>query len=302
MIPNDPPLLTSQVPGLEPVYCGKVRDVYDVGSGRLLLVATDRLSAFDYVLPTGIPGKGRVLTALSNFWFARLLPQLGVVSQASGQSVSDVVSDRIALTALEGRSVVARAATPLRLEAVVRGYVTGSGYLEYRRTGAISGVSLPPGLVDGARLGEPIFTPTTKAPKGQHDAPMTFDEVVALIGRPLATQVREVSLALYSAASRHAEARGILIADTKLEFGLIDGELALIDELLTPDSSRFWPKDRWTPGQPQQSFDKQIVRDWLLASCWDRSTPPSELPPDIVRRTALKYREVLDRLTGPARA
>ncbi len=274
---------------------GKVRDIYDVGEGRLLLVATDRISAFDVVLPNPIPDKGRVLTGLSLFFFERTRDLVGnhLVS-ADRRDFPGPFRDE---PALAGRSMLVRRARVIPVECVARGYLSGSGWAEYRETGRVCGVRLPPGLVESARLPEPIFTPTTKAREG-HDLPLTFDETVELVGRGLAERLRELTIALYERGARIALERGIIVADTKLEFGFADGELVLVDEALTPDSSRFWPLQGYRPGRPQPSFDKQYVRDWLDASGWDREPPPPELPPEVVERTAEKYREAYGRITG----
>ncbi|GIW40911.1 MAG: phosphoribosylaminoimidazole-succinocarboxamide synthase [Candidatus Binatia bacterium] len=290
-------LFSSDIPSLPLLFRGKVRDVYDLGD-RLLIVATDRISAFDVVLPTPIPEKGRILTQLSNFWFARtssILP-----NHLLDEPLERVVPDPEARAQLEGRAVVVRKARPLKVEAIVRGYLSGSGWKDYQRTGEVCGIRLPKGLRESERLPEPIFTPSTKAPQGQHDENISFDEAAAILGRELAEQVRRRSLEIYAAAARWAESRGLIIADTKFEFGLVDGELVLIDELLTPDSSRFWAKDTYEPGRPQPSFDKQFVRDYLDSIGWDHKPPAPELPPDIVQQTAAKYREALERLTRGA--
>ncbi len=289
------PITESSIPGLVLGYRGKVRDVYDLGD-RLLIVATDRLSAFDVVLPTAIPGKGWILTQLSNFWFeqtAQLLP-----NHLLSTSVADVVRDAETARLLEGRAVVTRKAEPLRIEAVVRGYLAGGGWSEYQRTGRVSGVALPPGLRESDRLPEPIFTPSTKAPKGQHDEPISFDEAAAIIGGARAEAVRDASLRLYRFAAERAAERGLLLADTKFEFGLVGDDLIFIDEALTPDSSRYWDAAEWAPGRSQPSFDKQIVRDWLLDSGWDKQPPGPELPPEVAQRTADRYYEAFRRLTG----
>lgn len=286
---------TEWMKGRPPTYSGKVRDLYDFGS-LLLMVASDRLSAFDVILPTPVPEKGAILTQLSSFWFEKTA---GVVENHLSQvPLSELVPDADDRARLAGRSVVVKKTQPLKVEAVVRGYIAGSGLSEYRRTGAVSGISLPPGLVEGDRLAEPIFTPSSKAPVGEHDEPMTFDETVALLGGPLAEQVRETSLALYRAGAAWAESRGILLADTKFEFGLLDGRLVVIDEMLTPDSSRFWPADSYAPGGPQPSFDKQFVRDYLLGLQWDKTPPGPVLPEAVVAATRARYVEAYERLTG----
>jgi phosphoribosylaminoimidazole-succinocarboxamide synthase len=274
---------------------GKVRDIYDAGDAGLILVASDRISAFDVVLPNPIPDKGRVLTGLSLFWFER---------------TADLVANHL-LTAewtrfplpfgddpeLSGRAMLVRRADVVPVECVARGYLSGSGWKEYQQRGSVCGVMLPPGLVESDRLPEAIFTPTTKAAEG-HDMPLTLDETAALIGRGLAEKLKELSLTIYERAAGVALERGIILADTKFEFGFCDGELILIDEVCTPDSSRFWPADRYQPGHGQPSFDKQLVRDWLDASGWDHEPPPPELPAEVVARTAATYREAYERITG----
>ena len=274
---------------------GKVRDVYDAGEDRLLLVATDRLSAFDVVLPDPIPDKGRVLTGLSSFWFER-----------TGDLVGNHVlsSDRTSFPhpfsgepALSGRAVLVRRAEVVPIECVARGYLAGSGWTQYRERGSVCGVALPTGLVESDRLPEPIFTPTTKAAAG-HDLPLTPAEAIDLAGLGLYEALKERTLRIYERLAETAAARGILVADTKLEFGFAGGELTLIDEVGTPDSSRFWPADAYRPGGPQPSFDKQYVRDWLDASGWDREPPPPSLPADVVAGTAARYREAYERITG----
>jgi phosphoribosylaminoimidazole-succinocarboxamide synthase len=278
------------VTGLEHLAAGKVRDMYTGPDGLLLVVASDRISAYDQVLPTPIPDKGRVLTALSVWWFERLsdLVPHHLVS----------VDDPAIPAGWRGRAMLVRRLEMLPIECVARGYLTGSGLGSYRQTGAVCGVPLPPGLVDGSRLPEPVFTPTTKAPVGAHDEAMTFGEVEAVVGPERAAQLRELTLAVYRRAAGIAAARGILLADTKLEFGLdAEGVLTLGDEVLTPDSSRWWPADRWQPGRPQPSYDKQFVRDWLSAH-WDRQGEPPPLPAEIVEQTRARYVEAYERITG----
>ena len=276
------------------VHSGKVRDLYAVGEDQLLLVASDRLSAYDVVLPTTVPDKGAVLTGLSLWWFEQL---------------ADVVQNHV-LTAdlvpalgswaaeLRGRAVLVQRLEMVPVECVARGYLTGGGLADYASTGTVCGVALPPGLVDGSRLDLPVFTPTSKAPVGEHDLPMTYDEVSALVGPDLARGLKDVTLAVYARGSAVAEASGILLADTKVELGLLAGELVLGDEVLTPDSSRFWPAASWSPGRPQPSYDKQYVRDWLTTTGWDRTSPGPELPAEVVERTREKYVEAYERLTG----
>jgi phosphoribosylaminoimidazole-succinocarboxamide synthase len=272
---------------VELLHSGKVRDVYADGDD-LLLVASDRVSVYDVVLPTPIPGKGAVLTALSLWWFDRL---------------ADVVPNHV-LSAVDvpaeftGRAVRCRRLAMLPVECVARGYLTGGGLTEYQATGAVSGVPLPAGLVDGSRLPEPIFTPSTKATLG-HDEPLPYDGVVALVGAAVAARLRELTLSLYERGAEIAGANGIIIADTKLEFGTTPaGELLLADELLTSDSSRFWPVEDWQPGRPQTSFDKQVVRDWTVATGWDKRSPGPDLPPDVVALTQSRYAEAYERITG----
>ncbi|HEX4591939.1 MAG TPA: phosphoribosylaminoimidazolesuccinocarboxamide synthase [Gemmataceae bacterium] len=288
-----PALFRSDIPGL-PCRRGKVRDVYDFGD-RLVIVATDRLSAFDWVLPTPIPGKGRLLTQLSLFWFDRLaVPNhlLNTDLAEMGRPFADRAEE------LAGRTMLVRKANVVPFECVVRGYLAGSGWAEYRRSGKVCGVSLPPGLRESERLPEPIFTPATKAEAG-HDENVHFDVMAGRVGGELAGDLRNRSLDVYGRAARHAAERGIILADTKFEWGLLpDGSVILIDEVLTPDSSRFWPADQYRVGSRPPSFDKQFVRDWLEASGWDKQSPPPELPVEIVERTAAKYQEAFDRLTA----
>jgi phosphoribosylaminoimidazole-succinocarboxamide synthase len=286
----------SALASLPLVHRGKVRDTYAVDSGHLLIVTSDRISAFDVVMAEPVPGKGRILNALSDFWFAQLA-SIGP-NHLTGIDPCSVVApherDRVA-----GRSVVARRLQPIPVEAVVRGYLAGSGWSEYTAGGSVCGVALPPGLQQAQKLPAPIFTPAHKAELGAHDENITFEEMGARIGADLAGRIRDFSLRLYEAAAAHAAARGVLIADTKFEFGLdADGTLRLMDEVLTPDSSRFWPADRYAVGGSPPSFDKQFLRDWLLAQPWDHAPPPPTLPPDIIARTAERYREALLRLTG----
>lgn len=284
-------------PGLSLRGRGKVRDIYDVGD-KLLIVATDRLSAFDVVLPTPIPDKGRVLTQLSLYWFEKLA---GVVPH----HVITATDFRGELApyaeALEGRSMLVRRTEPLPVECVVRGYIAGSGWKDYQKSGAICGIPIPAGLGESEKLPEPIFTPSTKATTG-HDENISFEQTVRTIGRPLAEKIRDVSLELYSRAAEYAAARGIIIADTKFEFGMLDGQLIWIDEALTPDSSRFWPASQYQPGAVQQSFDKQYVRDYLERIGWNKQPPAPALPADVIAATREKYREAYQRITGHALA
>lgn len=279
--------------GLKLFARGKVRDIYEFGD-RLLLVATDRLSAFDVILPTPIPDKGRVLTQLSLFWFQQLA---GVVPNhvISGEDLPKELDPY--LDQVRGRSMLVRRTDPIRVECVVRGYLSGSGWKEYQRSSSVCGIALPPGLIESARLPEPIFTPATKAESG-HDENISFERVVEELGRERSEQIREISLELYSRAAEYAEQRGIIIADTKFEFGVLNGELVWIDEALTPDSSRFWPADQYAPGGAQPSFDKQYVRDYLERIRWSKQPPAPELPADVVAATTAKYRDAYLRLTG----
>jgi len=290
------PLAETSIKSLQFLHSGKVRDLYVIDAQRLLVVQTDRLSAFDVILPDPIPGKGEVLTALSTFWFHRLAKVIRnhLLPDDPLEVVAPAERDQVA-----GRAMVVRRLTPLMVEAVVRGYVAGSGWKDYQATGAICGVSLPAGLAQAAQLPQPIFTPASKAPKGQHDENITYETVEQTIGVALAAQVREVSLALYREAAAHALARGIIIADTKFEFGTdASGALWLIDEALTPDSSRFWPVAEYREGISPPAFDKQFVRDWLESVHWNKRPPAPALPPDILAKTAAKYGEALRLLAG----
>jgi phosphoribosylaminoimidazole-succinocarboxamide synthase len=279
---------------------GKVRDVYAASEDRyLLIVASDRISAFDHVLPNPIPGKGNILTRLSNFWFDQtreLIANHIVDAEPNLEGWED--DGRWRRGQLAQRSVLVKKAQPLPIEAIVRGYLVGSGWKEYQKIRSVCGIELPGGLVEADRLPEPIFTPSTKADQGAHDENISFDQAANLVGREMAEKVRGISLRLYSFAADFAKKRGIIIADTKFEFGLIDGELTLIDEILTPDSSRFWPGDTYRPGESPPSFDKQYVRDYLESIRWDKKPPVPELPEEVVSRTAEKYKEALRRLTG----
>jgi len=293
-----PPLLRTSLLGVKLWRRGKVRDVYDLGD-RLLVVATDRVSAFDVVLPTGIPGKGVILTQMSLFWF-RLLEDV-VPNHVLSADVDDFPAGlRTFREQLEGRSMIVLKTEALPVECVVRGYIAGSGWKDYRTAGAVCGIALPAGLVESERLEPPIFTPATKAEMG-HDENVSFETMETTVGRERAAEVRRVSLEIYSRARAHAEARGIILADTKFEFGVRDGRLMWIDEALTPDSSRFWPRDQYAPGRSQPSFDKQFVRDFLETLDWDKQPPGPELPPDVVARTVEKYVEAFERLQGEAR-
>ena len=279
---------------------GKVRDVYAASDdGYFLIVASDRISAFDHVLPNPIPGKGNILTRLSNFWFDQtreLIANHIVDMEPNLEGWED--DGRWRRDQLAQRSVLVKKAQPLPIEAIVRGYLVGSGWKEYQKSRSVCGIELPGGLVEADRLPEPIFTPSTKAEKGAHDENISFNQAANLVGREIAEKVRDISLRLYSFATDFAKTRGIIIADTKFEFGLIDDELVLIDEILTPDSSRFWPGDTYRPGESPPSFDKQFVRDYLESIRWDKKPPVPELPEEVVTRTAEKYEEALRRLTG----
>ena len=281
-----------QLPGWELLRRGKVREVYASGD-RALLVASDRLSAFDCVLPDPIPGKGEVLTALSAFWFQRLdfVPNHFITADPKAFP-ADLKNFAVELS---GRATLVRRTKPLPVECIVRGYLAGAAWEEYRERGTVGGHEVPRGLREASKLPQPLFTPTTKAASG-HDEPITWEQCRSLLGDDLAHQVREESLEVYEHGRAHAEHAGVIIADTKLEFGLVDDELLLIDECLTPDSSRFWPADQWEPGVHPPSFDKQFVRDWLLQSGWNRQPPAPHLPPDIIAQTAAKYREAYERL------
>ncbi|MBW1741335.1 MAG: phosphoribosylaminoimidazolesuccinocarboxamide synthase [Deltaproteobacteria bacterium] len=283
-------------PDLNLLRQGKVRDIYDLGDA-LLMVATDRISAFDVVMPTPIPGKGRILTQMSRFWFEMMegiIPNhLITADVAQFPEVCHPYVDMI-----RDRSMLVRKAEPLSVECIVRGYLSGSGWKSYLESGEVCGITLPEGLKESDRLPEPLFTPSTKADMGAHDENISFKQVEDLLGQDLAAQLKDVSMAIYKKAVAFAAPRGIIIADTKFEFGLIDGELTLIDEILTPDSSRFWPEDTYRPGRPQKSFDKQYVRDYLLSLDWNQRPPAPELPPEVVENTCRKYEEALRRLTG----
>lgn len=289
----DLPVMRTEVPGL-PVRRGKVRDVYDLGS-ELVIVATDRISAFDWVMPNPIPGKGRILTAMTRFWFG----WLGVPHHLLSADLADLpAAFREQPDMFAGRSMLVRKTQVVPVECVARGYLAGSGWKEYRASQTVCGIPLPPGLRDADRLPEPIFTPATKADEG-HDENIPFEVMAAAVGADTAAELRDRTLDVYRRAAGHAEARGIILADTKLEWGrLPSGELILIDEVLTPDSSRFWPRETYRPGASPPSFDKQYVRDWLETTGWDKGSPPPELPAEVVGKTAAKYREALERLTG----
>lgn len=288
-------LEATEIPGIKLIKQGKVRDIYDLGED-LLLVASDRMSAFDVVLPTLIPEKGRVLTQLSKFWFDKF--NHTIANHLSDRGLKEAVSDPALLAELEPRTMRVRKAKPVLVEAIVRGYITGSGWKEYQRSGTVCGLPLPQGLQESQQLPEPIFTPSTKADIGDHDENISFEESANIIGLDVANKIKELSINLYCEAADYAKTKGIIIADTKFEFGMINDQLVLIDEVLTPDSSRFWPLDLYQPGQSQPSYDKQYVRDWLLSSGWDKNPPGPNLPEDVVKQTTEKYLEALNLLTA----
>jgi phosphoribosylaminoimidazole-succinocarboxamide synthase len=290
-------VLRTDLSGLKRINEGKVRDIYEVDAGRLLIVTTDRMSAFDVVLPDPIPDKGRVLNQISNFWFGKT-SQI-IPNHLTGAPLSSAVRDPAELAMLEGRAVIVKRLQAVPLEAVVRGYLIGSGWKDYQATGSVCGVSLPPGLRQAERLPEPLFTPATKAAMGEHDENISFAQAERLVGASLAAQVRDAALALYLFAAEHALKRGIIVADTKFEFGVDDaGRLTLMDEVCTPDSSRFWPADTYRAGMSPPSFDKQFLRDYLETLDWNKKAPGPKLPPEIIARTSEKYREALTRLTS----
>jgi phosphoribosylaminoimidazole-succinocarboxamide synthase len=291
-----PTVFRTSLTGLEKIHEGKVRDIYAVDADAMLIVTSDRLSAFDVVLPDPIPDKGRGLHQISNFWFART--QHIVPNHLTSRSLASVVKNPEELALLEGRAGIVRRLKALPIEAVVRGYLIGSGWKDYQKTGAVCGIALPSGLRQAERLAQPLFTPAFKAAAGEHDENITFAEVERLVGAPLAARVRDTALAIYNFAAEHARQRGIIIADTKFEFGVDEaGRLTLIDEVLTPDSSRFWPADTYRVGTSPPSFDKQFVRDYLETLDWNKKAPGPKLPPDIIARTSEKYGEALERLT-----
>ncbi|OWK36803.1 phosphoribosylaminoimidazolesuccinocarboxamide synthase [Fimbriiglobus ruber] len=287
-------VLQTEVPGI-PCRRGKVRDVYDLGE-QLAIVVTDRISAFDWVMPNGIPGKGRVLTAMTKFWLA----WLGVPNHLLSDDVADLPEPfRAQRDVFEGRTMLVRKTTVIPVECVARGYLLGSGWKEYRQAGTVCGITLPADLREAEKLPEPIFTPATKAEEGLHDENISFDAMARAVGKDLAADLRDRTLDVYKRAAAFAAGRGIIIADTKLEWGTLpSGELILIDEVLTPDSSRFWPAESYRVGGSPPSFDKQFLRNWLETTAWDKNSPPPPLPPDIVEQTAAKYQEALERLTG----
>ncbi len=293
------PLMHAEITCLKRLHSGKVRDMYEIDDKHLLIVTTDRLSAFDVILPTPIPGKGAVLNAVSNFWFDKLSHI--VPNHVSDMTLEEAIPDARERQAVAEHAIVVKRLKPVPIEAIARGYLIGSGWKEYQQSGLVCGIALPHGLRMADRLPEPIFTPSTKAEQGAHDENISFERMCEIIGPELASQMRDVSLQLYREAAAYALERGIIIADTKFEFGLDEeGGLTLIDEVLTPDSSRFWPIDQYQPGISPPSFDKQIVRDWLETLDWDKQPPGPELPDEIRDRTAQKYREALQRLTESA--
>ena len=294
-------LLKTTIQSLPFLHRGKVRDIYAVGEDKLLVIQTDRLSAFDVILDDPIPGKGEVLTAVSNFWFEKLGHL--VPNHMTGIAAETVVSGDAERAQVRGRAMVVKKFKPLTIEAIVRGYIIGSGWKDYQATGAISGIALPPGLQEAQKLPQTIFTPSTKAPAGTHDENITYAEAEASVGADVARQVRDAAIMLYTTAAEYAARRGIIIADTKFEFGTDgDGKVYLIDEILTPDSSRFWPTAQYQVGMSPPSFDKQFVRDWLEKQPWNKKAPAPRLPPEIIAKTAEKYREALRMLAGTAQA
>ena len=291
------PILQSSIKSLPLLHRGKVRDLYEVDAQHLLIVQTDRLSAFDVILPDPIPGKGEVLTMVSNFWFDKL--RHVIPNHLTGIAPESVVKGEEEQAQVRGRAFVTRKLKPLPIEAIVRGYLAGSGWKDYQKTGTVCGIKLPAGLREAEKLPQPLFTPSTKAAAGAHDENISFAQAVELLGETRANEVRDATLALYIEAASFAASRGIIIADTKFEFGVDEaGNLYLIDEALTPDSSRFWPADQYRVGSNPPSFDKQFVRDWLESSGWNKQPPAPRVPPDVLQKTADKYREAAQRLTG----
>ncbi|MFZ5503834.1 MAG: phosphoribosylaminoimidazolesuccinocarboxamide synthase [Pseudomonadota bacterium] len=290
-------MLQSDIRSLPLLHRGKVRDLYQVDSQHLLIVQTDRLSAFDVILDDPIPGKGAVLTAVSNFWFDKL--KQVIPNHLSGIDPESVVQGETERAQVRGRAFVTKKLQPLPIEAIVRGYLVGSGWKDYQKTGAVCGIRLPAGLQEAQQLPQPLFTPSTKAAVGEHDENISFDQAVALLGETRANEVRAATLRLYTEAADYARTRGIIIADTKFEFGVDEsGTLYVIDEMLTPDSSRFWPADSYRVGSNPPSFDKQFVRDWLESSGWNKQAPAPRIPPDVLQKTSDKYREAQQRLIG----
>lgn len=291
-------LFKTDFPGLHLLHRGKVRDIYKVG-GHLLIVATDRLSAFDVVLPTPISGKGRILTQMSLFWFEKLKDL--VPNHLVRADVTRFPEELKPFSkSLEGRSMLVKEAKPLPVECIVRGYIAGSGWKDYLRTGSVCGIKLPEEMLESQQLSKPMFTPSTKADAGSHDENIRFEQVRKLLGKAVAEKAEDISIRLYKIAADYARERGVIIADTKFEFGISGGELILIDEVLTPDSSRFWPAEDYSPGRSQPSFDKQFVRDYLESISWDKKPPGPELPADIIEKTRQRYLEALRRLTSSA--
>jgi phosphoribosylaminoimidazole-succinocarboxamide synthase len=287
----------SNITSLPLLHRGKVRDLYEVDDQHLLIVQTDRLSAFDVILPDPIPGKGEVLTTVSNFWFNKL--QHVIPNHLTGIAPESVVKGAEEQAQVKGRAFVTRKLKPLPIEAIVRGYLVGSGWKEYQKTGSVCGIKLPDGLREAEKLQQPLFTPSTKAAVGEHDENISFEQVIELLGETRANEVRKATLGLYSEAANYAAGKGIIIADTKFEFGVDEtGKLYLIDEALTPDSSRFWPAEQYQVGSNPPSFDKQFVRDWLESSGWNKQAPAPRIPQDVLQKTADKYREALQRLIG----
>ncbi|WP_373976711.1 phosphoribosylaminoimidazolesuccinocarboxamide synthase [Chitinibacter sp. SCUT-21] len=288
-------LTSTNLTSLKKIYSGKVRDLYQIDETRMLMIATDRLSAFDVILAEPIPEKGKILTSISNFWFEKLKDV--VPSHFTGDQPEDVVSAED-LPQVEGRAVVCKRLKPVPVEAIVRGYIAGSGWKEYKQQGTVCGIQLPAGLVEADKLPEPIFTPSTKAAVGDHDENISYAQCEEILGAELAAKVRDTAILLYKTASEYAATRGIIIGDTKFEFGLDEnGVLCLMDEALTPDSSRFWPADQYQPGTNPPSYDKQFVRDWLETTGWDKTPPAPALPAEVAEKTAAKYREALEKLT-----
>ncbi|QLI81129.1 phosphoribosylaminoimidazolesuccinocarboxamide synthase [Chitinibacter fontanus] len=288
-------LTTTNLTSLKKIYSGKVRDLYQIDETRMLMIATDRLSAFDVILAEPIPEKGKILTAISNFWFEKLKDV--VPSHFTGDQPEDVVSAED-LPQVEGRAVVCKRLKPVPVEAIVRGYIAGSGWKEYKQSNTVCGIQMPAGLREADKLPEPIFTPSTKAAVGDHDENISYAQCEEILGADLAAKVRDTAILLYKTASEYAATRGIIIGDTKFEFGLDEnGVLCLMDEALTPDSSRFWPADQYQPGTNPPSYDKQFVRDWLETTGWDKTPPAPALPAEVAEKTAAKYREALEKLT-----
>ena len=296
---SPPTVFRTAVRSLERIHEGKVRDIYAVDAETMLIVTTDRLSAFDVVLPDPIPEKGRVLNEISNFWFGRT--RHIVPNHLTDQALASIIKDPDELALLSGRTVIVHRLKALPIEAVVRGYLIGSGWKDYQKSGGVCGIALPAGMKQAERLPTPLFTPATKAAPGEHDENIPFSQVEGLVGPALAARVRDAAIALYNFAAEHARSRGIIIADTKFEFGVDSaGQLTLIDEVLTPDSSRFWPADTYRVGTSPPSFDKQFVRDYLETLDWNKKAPGPPLPPEVIKRTSANYREALARLTASA--